>query len=131
MQQTLKIMKQTLGKPQRGMTLIGMLLIVIVIGFMAVIAMKVIPMYMQFFTVKSTVESLRSENIGQMGTEDIYKALQKRFDTGYVEGINPRDFKIRNERTGKVMDMVYKDERELFYGLYVVLKHNETIPLNK
>ena len=31
---------------------------------------------------------------------------------------------------GRVLDLVYEDERELFYGLHVVLKVNEAIPLN-
>jgi hypothetical protein len=28
-----------------------------------------------------------------------------------------------------VLELIYNDERELFYGLFVLLKVNETIPL--
>ncbi|NMQ20433.1 DUF4845 domain-containing protein [Candidatus Competibacter phosphatis] len=55
--------------------------------------------------------------------------MQKRFDIGYVDNITARDLKIRNDRGGRVLDLVYQDERDLFYGLSVVLKVNETIPL--
>ncbi|MEZ5581274.1 MAG: hypothetical protein R3F40_18800 [Candidatus Competibacteraceae bacterium] len=56
---------------QRGITVIGMLLI-IVIAFVALIAMKVVPMYIQLFTVKSTIESIRKEpQLAQMSTTDI------------------------------------------------------------
>jgi hypothetical protein len=61
---------------------------------------------------------------------DIQNAIQKRFDIGYVDNISARDLKIRNERSGRVLDLIYQDERSLFYGLYVVLKVNESIPLN-
>ena len=116
---------------QRGMTAIGMLLLLIVIAFVALIAMKVVPMYIQYYTIKSTIESVRKEpQIAQMSPTDIQNAIQKRFDSGYVDNITARDLKIRNENRGRVLDLVYQDERALFYGLSVVLKVNEAIPLN-
>lgn len=115
---------------QRGMTVIGMLLLIIVIAFVALIAMKVVPMYIQYFSIKSTIESIRKEpQLAQMGTQDIQNAIQKRFDIGYVDNIQARDLKIRNERNGRVIDLIYQDERDLFYGLYILLKVNESIPL--
>ena len=66
-----------------------------------------------------------------MTTVDIQNAIQKRFDTGYVENVKAKDLKIRNVPGGKALDLVYQDERELFegMGLFVVLKVNEVIPL--
>ena len=131
MMRTLTGWEREFGGRQRGMTVIGMLLLLIVIAFMALIAMKVVPMYIQFFTVKSTIESIRKEpQIAQMSPTDIQNAIQKRFDIGYVDNITARDLKIRNDRGGRVLDLVYQDERALFYGLSVVLKVNEVIPLN-
>lgn len=115
---------------QRGMTVIGMLLSVVAIAFVALIGMKVVPMYIQYFSIKSTIENIRKEPLlAQMTTSDIQIAIQKRFDIGYVDNISARDLKIRNERNGRVLDLIYQDERSLFYGLYVVLKVNESIPL--
>jgi len=119
------------SETQRGMTVIGMLLLLIVIAFMALIAMKVVPMYIQYFSIKSTIESIRKEpQLAQMSTQDIQNAIQKRFDIGYVDNITARDLKIRNENRGRVLDLEYQDERELFYGLSIVLKVSESIPLN-
>ena len=115
---------------QRGMTVIGMLLLIVVIAFIALIGMKVVPMYIQYFTVKSTIDSIRKEpQLVQMSPIDIQNAIQKRFDIGYVDNISARDLKIRNDRSGRVLDLVYQDERDLFYGLSVVLKVDEAIPL--
>ncbi|MBK8181682.1 MAG: DUF4845 domain-containing protein [Candidatus Competibacteraceae bacterium] len=116
---------------ERGMTLIGMLLLIIVIAFIALIAMKVVPMYVQYYSIKSTIESIRKEpQLAQMSAQDIHNGIQKRFDIGYVSNLTARDLKIRNESGGRVLDLVYQDERALFYGLSVVLKVNESIPLN-
>ena len=119
------------GRAQRGITVIGMLILIIAIAFVALIAMKVVPMYIQYYTIKSTVESIRKEpQLAQMSAQDIHNAIQKRFDIGYVDKIAAKDLKIRNERNGRVIDLVYQDERELFYGLAVLLKVNESIPLS-
>jgi hypothetical protein len=117
---------------QSGMTVIGMLLLLIVIAFVALIAMKVVPMYIELYTVKSTIEGIRNEpQLAQMSTQDIHNSIQKRFDIGYVERVKARDLKIKNDPSGRgrVLELTYDDERELFYGLSVLLKVNETIPL--
>lgn len=125
------LIERRANERQRGMTLIGMLLLLILIGFVAVIAMKVVPMYVQYYSIKSTIESVRKESVSSMTTVDIQNAIQKRFDTGYVENVKAKDLKIRNVPGGKALDLVYQDERELFegMGLFVVLKVNEVIPL--
>lgn len=125
-------MRMQRNHEQRGMTVIGMLLLLIVIAFAALIAMKVVPMYIQYYTIKTTIESIRKEpQLAQMSITDIHNAIQKRFDIGYVDQVSARDLKIRNdaESRGRVLELVYEDERELFYGLYILLKVDEIIPL--
>jgi hypothetical protein len=65
-----------------------------------------------------------------MTAQDIQNAIQKRFDIGYVQTVSARDLKIRNEGGKRVLDLTYQDKRPLFYGLSMVLKVNETMPLN-
>jgi ABC-type lipoprotein release transport system permease subunit len=127
----LTLMKRQANGRQRGMSIIGMLLLLVLIGVVALIAMQVIPMYIQYYSIKSTIESVRKESVGDMPKEEIQRAIQKRFDIGYVNNVQAKDLNIRNDRSGKVLDLVYQDERELIQGLYVVLKVKEVIPLSK
>ncbi len=124
-------MKRSDFQRQRGMTILGMILVIIMVAFVALIGMKVIPMYIQYYSIKSTIESVRKEPmLAQMTPTDIQKAIERRFTIGYVENVKASDLKIRNERNIRVLELKYDDERELFYGLYVMLKVNEVIPLN-
>ena len=106
---SMRIARQT-NERQRGLTVIGMLILLIAIGFVALLVMKVVPMYVQYYTIKSSIESVRKESVGQMAATDIQNLIQKRFDTGYVENVRARDLKIRNDRQGKVLDLTYQDE---------------------
>ena len=123
------LMKRQANERQRGMSIIGMLLLLVVIGVVALIAMQVIPMYVQYYSIKSTIETVRKESVGDMSKEEIQRAIQKRFDIGYVTNVQAKDLNIRNDRQGKVLDLVYQDERKLIEGLYVVLKVKEAILL--
>ena len=124
-------MKRSDFQRQRGMTILGMILVLIMVAFVALIGMKVIPMYIQYYSIKSTIESVRKEPmLAQWTPTDIQKAIDRRFTIGYVENVKASDLKIRNERNIRVLELKYDDERELFYGLYVMLKVNEVIPLN-
>ncbi len=122
--------RQLRSRKQHGMTIIGILLLLVVLGFMALVAMKVVPMYIQLYTVKSTIESIRKEpQLAQMTPAEIHDAIQKRFDIGYVDKIRARDLKIANTPEGRVLNLVYENEQPLFYGLYAVLKVDEVVPL--
>ena len=122
--------RQLRSRKQHGMTIIGILLLLVVLGFMALVAMKVVPMYIQLYTIKSTVESIRNEpQLAQMSATEIQNALQKRFEIGYVDKIRARDLKIANTPEGRVLNLAYIDEQALFYGLYAVLKVDEVVPL--
>ena len=124
-------MKRSDFQRQRGMTILGMILVIIMVAFVALIGMKVIPMYIQYYSIKSTIESVPKEPmLALMTPTDIQKAIDRRFTIGYVENVKASDLKIRNERNIRVLELKYDDERELFYGLYVMLKVNEVIPLN-
>lgn len=124
-----KRLEQPSSKQQRGMTVIGMLIMLIAIGFVALVVMKVVPMYVQYYTIKSNIESVRKESVGQMSATDIQNAIQKRFDLSYVENIRARDLKIRNVPQGKALDLIYNDERQLFPGLFIQLQVNEVVLL--
>ncbi|MDG4549433.1 MAG: DUF4845 domain-containing protein [Candidatus Contendobacter sp.] len=127
--QPFTLAKQQVNARQRGMSIIGLLLLLVLIGVVALIAMQVIPMYVQYYSIKSTIESVRKESVGDMSQEEIQRAIQKRFDIGYVNNVQAKDLKIRNDRRGKMLDLVYQDERKLIEGLYVTLKVNESILL--
>lgn len=125
------LMKRQANGRQRGMSVIGLLLLLVLIGAVALVAMRVIPMYVQYYSIKSTIETVRKESVGDMSKEEIQRAIQKRFDIGYVTNVQAKDLNVRNDRQGKVLDLVYQDERELIKGLFVVLKVKEVIPLSK
>ena len=99
---------------------------------MGVFAKKVTPLYTRYHTIKSIIESIRKEpQLTQLSPMDIQNAIQKYLDIANISLINARDLKMFMSPNGRVLDLIYDDEREIFdgSGLFVVLRVREQIPL--
>lgn len=117
---------------QRGMTIIGVLLVLIVIAFVALIAMRIVPIYVDYFTIRQAIEGLKSESdVKSMSREDIHKSLDRRFDVSYVDVIRGRDLKIARQGQDLVLKLVYEDRRSLIGNLDVVARFDEDVVLTR
>lgn len=76
---------------QKGITGIGWMFILIVIGFSVLVVLKMTPMYSQYFSVKSSLDSLAKERLSGKSRVEIYKMLTKRLEINDVDDIVTRD----------------------------------------
>jgi Tfp pilus assembly major pilin PilA len=82
-------------KKQRGMTLIGWAIVLGIIAFFATVAMRLIPMYQEYFSVVQIMESMKVELKENKLTKQQVKVLfEKRFDTGYVFSVKTDNMKF-------------------------------------
>lgn len=117
---------------QRGMTIIGVLLVLIVIAFTALIVMRIAPIYVDYFSVREAIKGLKSEsNITTMSKEEIYNSLDRRFDVSYVDVVRGRDLKLVRQGEDLVLKLVYEDRRPLIGNLDVVARFDENVVLNR
>ena len=115
---------------QRGWTLIGGLMVLIILAFVVIIGFRVSPIYLDYFTVKSTLEALKGDpGVSQMSKLDIQKNVQRRFDVGYVDVVKGTDVKIKQDKKGKIVQLDYEDRRPLIANLEVVAKFSKTVYL--
>ena len=71
---------------QSGLTLIGFAFVLIIAGFFAYAAMKLIPVYTEYFGVVKSMKSLQSQSGIETATiEDIRRRLNVNFDLQYVD----------------------------------------------
>src|SRR6185503_6180313 len=71
---------------QKGLTLIGFGIVLVVAGFFAYAAMKLIPVYTEYFGVVKSMKSLQTlPGIESMTIEDIRRKLNVNFDLQYVD----------------------------------------------
>lgn len=118
------------SKRQQGISAIGGLLILIMVCCVALMAIRIVPIYLSYFTVKSTLEALARDSASrEMSPPELYSALQKRFDIGYVNIVNARQVKIRQQGKERILSLAYEDRRALIANLDIVANFDINVVL--
>jgi hypothetical protein len=115
-------------RSQRGITLVGFVIILAMVGVFAYLGMKVFPIYEQFFSVRSAMKGVASEpGVGQMDPAKIRDLFFRRLYVNYAdEDLKPENVKVDRKDNGYVMTVQYEVRRPLIADLDIVGKFNET-----
>ena len=116
-------------KRQAGVTAIGWMIVLGLIGFFVFLTLKMLPVYLESFKVAASIGSLSDERLSSPA--EIRKLLEKRFDIDYVTTITPRQVKITSQ--GQVFNVVAKyDSRvHLFANVDVVMAFDKRAEVAK
>ena len=105
---------------QRGVTLFGLLFWAIIVGFAALIGMRVLPALNEFFTVKRTVNKIVSEG---STVPEIRAAFERQKQIEYsITTISGKDLIITKENDKVVVSFAYDKEVELVKPVYLLIK---------
>ena len=88
-------MAQATFRQQRGLTPIATLAILILVGFGLFLLFKLVPVYLEYFNVASSVNSLKEvPDLGQKSKEDVRELLKRRLDINDVKRVKPDNIKV-------------------------------------
>lgn len=117
---------------QRGMTLIGWIFTLVCVGFIALVIVRALPLYIEDYKVGAAIASMRNQSKTQPLTspEEVRKGLIKRlFYVDDVTNFKEKDIKIKRE-TGSFRILIdYEARVLLFYNVYLLIafSHNESV----
>jgi hypothetical protein len=115
---------------QRGMTLIGFIIGLIVAGIFIYMGMILVPAYTEYQGVKKALDSVAAEsNPNTVDPTPIIKALDRQFTVGYVETIQGKDVKIIREKKGTLLSAEYEVRKPFIYNIDFAVKFKYQAPL--
>ena len=110
-------------RKQGGMTMLGFLITLSVVILFVFCGMKVVPMYIEYYSVKKALASIANEQDTSSATKDKIRALFARHITiDYVKIIKPDMLKIEATDSGFNLTVDYERREELIANLDVVAK---------
>ena len=110
------------SRAQRGVTLFGLMFWAIVVGFGALIGMRVLPTLNEYFTIQKAVNKIAQENLTTVG--EIRKAFDKQKEVEYsIQTIGAKDLVITKDNDKVVISFAYDKEIELFKPVYLLIKY--------
>jgi hypothetical protein len=114
-------------RTQSGITLLGFIVVLAVVGLFAYIGMKLFPMYSEFYSVKSALKGLANEpGIGNTNPAKIQDLFFRRLYISYAENVKKENVKIKRVDNGWQMDVSYEVRKPVIANLDVVGKFNAT-----
>ncbi|MCD9028453.1 DUF4845 domain-containing protein [Luteimonas sp. BDR2-5] len=114
-------------RTQRGITLLGFVIVLAVVGFAAYIGMKLFPMYSEYYSVKSALKGLSQESgIASADPARIQDLFFRRLYISYSENVKPNNVKLRRVDSGWQMDVEYEVRKPMVGNLDVVGKFHAT-----
>ena len=117
-------------KHQRGMTAIGWMLVLAIIGFFALLGLRMVPAYLEFYKVTSSLESLEKES-GFSSPGEIRKLLERRFEISYVNVILPSDVVIKTAGQEYVVTAAYEKKEHIMANAYVLMDFNKQVRVKR
>ena len=119
-------------RKQSGITLLGFVIVLAVVGLFAYVGMKLFPMYSEFYSVKSALKGLSNEpGIGNTDPRKIQDLFFRRLYISYAENVKPENVKIKRVDNGWQMDVIYEVRKPVIANLDVVGKFNATQMLTR
>ena len=114
-------------RKQSGLSLVGFLVVLAVVGFAAYVGMKLFPMYQEYYSVQSAMKGLANEpGVADMDPAKVQDLFFRRLYINYSENVKPQNVKFERMEGGWKMRVNYEVRRPLVGNLDVVGKFDKT-----
>ncbi|WP_202839931.1 DUF4845 domain-containing protein [Luteimonas saliphila] len=114
-------------RKQDGITLLGFIIVAAVVGFFIYIAIKLFPMYSEYYGVKSALKGLAAEpGVGSYEPRRINDLFFRRLYVSYSKNVKQEHVKLTRIDGGWQMDVKYEVRTPLVANLDVVGRFNAT-----
>jgi hypothetical protein len=107
---------------QRGLTMFGFLFVAIVFIVIAMLAMKLVPAYIEFFSVKKILSTMGQDaDVRSKSNAEIRNDFAKRASVGYVTVVKPEDLSVERQGGVPVISVEYEFRAKLVGNVSLVV----------
>jgi len=117
---------------QSGITLIGFLVVMAIVGFLAYMGMKLLPSYSEYMGVVKAMNQVTTEGTNGKSLDEIRRGLMFKMGFQYVDDatIKPADITIvRNSGGANQLRVAYDKQIPFMYNIDFLLHFDKSVPL--
>ena len=113
---------------QKGLTGISIMVILVAIAFIAVIFLKIMPIYFDAFKVGDVVTAMKEERgLGDKSHNEIRTMILKRLDVNMVSDVTKEHIFIEKIKNEIFIDVEYEVRKQMFGNLDVVVSFKKSV----
>lgn len=115
-------------RAQQGITLIGFIVVLVVLGCVAYLAMRLIPMYSEYFSVTKALNGVIADpGLSTMDERKIRDLISRRFEISYVDSIEAKDVKFKRDQNGVVLSVDYEVRKPVVSNIDLIAHFQKTV----
>lgn len=120
---------KTIAK-QQGITLLGLVCVLGLIAFFVMIALKLVPIYIEYFNVVTSLESLKNEpELINKSPAEVLQLLNRRLDINDVDHVDHKNLRIKRYPGRTEVGVVYEIREPLMGNIDIVTKFDKSVQL--
>lgn len=116
-----------LQKRQKGMTFLGYVIVLAIIGFFAIMALKLTPVYLEYQSIVKIMNNVAQENITSPNA--LRSTIQKRLDVNNITTVTAKDFRIRRGEGATELSIEYEARTKFAGNLWFLLQFDHSVNL--
>ncbi|HME38168.1 MAG TPA: DUF4845 domain-containing protein [Steroidobacteraceae bacterium] len=121
-------MKRVTRKPQQGMTFLGLLCILAMVGVIGYAVVRLVPVYLNYMKIVRTMESTAAE---VKGDNPDPQAMRNSFDRHWaiedIQVVNYKDIEIVKDESGVSMHVAYDDSVPYVANVSLAVHFDKTV----
>ena len=116
-------MREALQARQRGLTIVGFILVAAVVIIFAMVGFRVVPSYVEYYSVKKALDdTMRGDSVDPNNLQAFRSELTRRLQTSYVENVKATDAIIQRSGNQLTAELAWERRLHMFGNAYILLE---------
>jgi len=114
-------------RTQRGVTMIGWIVLLIPVAIVGYTGIRLIPIYLNYAKISRSMNQIGQEARGSDTVLSLRTALEKRMDIEQIDFPDAKDFVVRREGQSWMIEIDYEDGAPLMANLSLAAKFHKSV----
>ncbi|HHC74197.1 MAG TPA: DUF4845 domain-containing protein [Thiothrix sp.] len=114
----------TSRQPQQGLSFISWLVVIALIIFLAMTAIKIVPMYLKFNTIQSLMDDIAANtSLSQANKTYVFAKIDDYININGINDLSSKDFefaRIKGQKQARLLSIQYEDRQLWFANLDII-----------
>ena len=111
---------------QRGISLVGLIMILFVVVVVGIFSLKLIPAYIEFGKAQNAIEAIAADRSKTSSVNEVRKAFDARATIDDIQAVKATDLEITKDGGDVVISFSYRKEVPLFANVGLFVDFNGT-----
>ncbi len=121
-------MKRSMRQRQLGMTFIGLLCILVLVGTIGYAGVRLIPLYLNYMKLARTMESAATEFKGENpDLSGVRKSLDRHWAIEDITAVEQKDIEITKDEHGMQLHVAYDDSAPYIANISLSVHFEKTV----